>query len=306
MNEFSIPSAGGGLLRCGLWAPAGTPRGVVQLVHGIAEHIGRYDDFARFLTGNGFLVVAEDHMGHGKTAESGGTVGVFQGGWSAVVADVYGLFTWTRNQYPDLPYFLLGHSMGSFLARSFLITYPDAELTGAILSGTGQQPMALVRAGLAICGLEARRLGRDNQSDRIQSLIFGAYNKQFAPTRTDNDWICTDPAVVDAYEADPYSGFKPSIGMAADMLTGIRFNQQPRNLEKMGKSLPVLFFSGSEDPVGDRGKGVRQAAESFRKAGMQNIRVRLYEGGRHEMLNEKNKAQVYNDVLAWIEEVLPS
>lgn len=304
MKEFYIPSGGGGMLRCGLWAPEAVPRAIVQLVHGIAEHIGRYDPFASWLAQQGFLVVAEDHMGHGKTAQPDGSFGIFRGGWHQAVEDVHSLFTRTKQEYPALPYFLLGHSMGSFLTRSFLITYPDAGLAGAILSGTGQQPTALLRAGLALCALEARRLGRDSQSDRIQALIFGAYNKKFAPARTDNDWICTDPAVVDDYEADPLCGFHVSIGLASDMLTGILYNQKPANLAKMDKTVPVLFFSGTEDPVGNCAKGVRQAAESFRKAGVHSVHVRLYEGGRHEMLNERNKQQVYDDVLAWIEEVL--
>lgn len=304
MNHFTIPSGSGVQLHCRLWLPEGQPKAVVQIVHGIAEHCGRYDAFACFLTGQGFAVVAEDHMGHGRTALESGGFGIFRGGWQQAVDDVYSLFAEMRGDYPDLPYFLLGHSMGSFLARSFLICYPDAGLSGVILSGTGQQAEAMLTGGLLVCQAEAMRLGRDSVSPLIQQLIFGTYNQRFAPTRTDNDWICSDPAVVDAYEADPLCGFQASIGLASDMLTGIRFNQKMENLKKMDMHVPVLFFSGMEDPVGNMAKGVRQAAASFREAGVRNIRVRLYEGGRHEMLNERNKQQVYEDVLAWLENVL--
>ena len=304
MNHFTIPSGSGVQLHCGLWLPEGQPRAVVQLVHGVAEHIGRYDAFARFLNEQGFVVAAEDHMGHGRTALESGGFGVFRGGWQQAVDDVHGLFAEMRTDWPDLPYFMLGHSMGSFLTRSFLIRFPDAGLAGAILSGTGQQAEAMLTGGLLVCQAEALRLGRDRVSPLIQQLIFGSYNQHFAPARTENDWICSDPAVVDAYEADALCGFQVSIGLASDMLTGIRFNQKPENLKKMDMHVPVLFFSGTEDPVGNMAKGVREAAISFRDAGVRNIHVRLYEGGRHEMLNERNKEQVWQDVLAWLEEVL--
>ncbi len=301
MTEFYLDSNGKGRIRCGLWQPEGQPRAIVQIVHGIAEHIGRYDEFARFLTAHGFLVAAEDHMGHGKSVSDDTVQGYFYGGWDAAVADVYALTRHVQAEYPGVPYFILGHSMGSFLTRTYLFQYPEAGLRGAVISGTGWQSPAALSLGLAICRGEAKKLGETNSSPLIQKLIFGAYNKQFPDARTENDWICTVPEVVDAYEADPMCGFKPSIGLAREMLLGIRMIQQKENLAKMPKDLPVFFFAGAHDPVGASGKGVRRAEEAFKKAGMRDVSCRIYPDGRHEMLNEANKEEVFDDVLSWLE-----
>ena len=304
MTDFYLDSNGKGRIHCRLWQPEGQPRAIVQIVHGIAEHIGRYDEFARFLTEHGFLVAAEDHMGHGGSVSDDTVQGYFHGGWDAAVADVYALTKRVRAEYPDVPYFILGHSMGSFLTRTYLFRYPDAGLRGALISGTGWQNPLMLSVGLAICRREAKKLGEENSSPLIQKLIFGTYNKQFPDARTENDWICSVPEVVDAYEADPMCGFKPSIGLAREMLLGIRMIQQKENLAKMPKELPVLFFAGAHDPVGASGKGVLRSEAEFKKAGMRDVSCRIYPDGRHEMLNESNKLEVFDDVLRWMESKL--
>lgn len=301
MQEFWMPSRGGGQLRCGLWEPDGAPRLVLQLVHGIAEHIERYDEFATYLAQRGVVVVADDHMGHGKSVGEDQVVGYFTGGWLAAVADERRLQRQTMERYPGVPYVLLGHSMGSFLTRSFLWKYPDSGISGVILSGTGWQPAPVLAAGRLLCRREEKRYTDKVHSDLLHSLMFGTYNRKFAPTRTANDWICTDTAVVDAYCADPQCGFKPKIGLARDMLEGIALNQKRENFQMMRKDLPVWFFSGDKDPVGDMGRGVRKTAQAFRSAGMERVSCTLYPGGRHEMLNETNKIQVYDDVLQWLQ-----
>ncbi len=304
MMEFHLDSAGAGTIRCGVWEPEGEPRAVVQLVHGIAEHIGRYDDFAQFLTAHGFLVAAEDHMGHGGSISDTCGQGYFSGGWEAAVTDVHSLTVQVRSRYPALPYVLMGHSMGSFLARTFLFQYPNSGLSAVILSGTGRQNPAVLSAGLAICRREARRYGETGHSPLIQKLIFGAYNRQFLDARTPNDWICSVHEVVDAYEADPLCGFMPTVGLARELLRGIQMIQKRSNLVRMRRDLPVLFFSGALDPVGANGAGVRRAAQAFRSVGMQDVTCKLYPNGRHEMLNEANRQEVYEDVLNWIESKL--
>ena len=158
MEEFYLPSNGAGRIHCALWTPETAPRAVVQIIHGIAEHIGRYDHFANFLTERGFVVCADDHMGHGLSVEEGGTYGYFSGGWMAAVKDERTLFEEMKRRYPGLPYLMLGHSMGSFLLRTYLYTYPG-ELAGAIISGTGWQPEMALKAGLALCKLEQLRVG---------------------------------------------------------------------------------------------------------------------------------------------------
>ena len=201
--------------------------------------------------------------------------------------------------YPGLPQVLLGHSMGSFLARTFLIRHPGA-VDGCILSGTGQNPPALVAVGRLIARLERARLGDHGRSSLIQRLCFGAYNGQFRPTRTHNDWISRDEAAVDAYCADPFCQFWPTVTLFGDMMEGLQFIADPRRLARMDPATPILFFSGDRDPVGDRGRGVRKAYQSFLEAGCRDVTLRLYPGGRHEMLNEINRAEVYEDVLAWL------
>lgn len=299
MEEFYIPSNGAGRIHCCKWLPSAEPKAVVQLVHGIAEHIGRYDDFAGFLTQYGYAVVADDHMGHGGSIE-GGTAGYFHGGWMAAVADVKSLRDKTAAEYPGIPYYMLGHSMGSFLLRTYLYTYPDT-IEGAIISGTGWEPLTKVRAGLLLCNLEAKRLGGDKVSPLITKLMFGSYCKPFQPARTKDDWICSVDSVVDAYEADPFCGFDATIGLARDLLTGVKMNEQPENLAKMDKTLPILFVSGGKDPVGNMSKGVLACIDAFKRSGLRNISIKIYPDGRHEMLNERNKDEVYQDILSWLD-----
>lgn len=304
MREFFMDSTGGCSLRCGLWMPQQSPRAIVQVVHGVAEHVGRYDAFGCFLAEHGIAMVGDDHMGHGKSVGPSDVPGYFPSGWAGAVEDEYRLMQEIHREFPETPYFLLGHSMGSFLTRTFLYTYPQAGLTGVILSGTGWLPGVVLAAGLRLCEREKQKLGAKQSSEQIQRLVFDSYNRKFRPNRTNRDWVCSDPAVVDASLTDPYCSYWPTVGLAADMLGGIRRNQAPENLAAMDHSLPVLFFSGEQDPVGAMGRGVRKAARAFQKAGMEQVSCKLYVGGRHEMLNEINKAQVFADVLSWIEKQL--
>jgi alpha-beta hydrolase superfamily lysophospholipase len=294
-------SAGAGSIRCRIWEPKGEAAGVVQLVHGIAEHTARYADFAVFLAEHGYAVVAEDHMGHGESISDALGKGCIRGGWDAMVTDVHTLTERAKARFPGLPFFLLGHSMGSFLARTYLYTYPGEALKGAILSGTAWQPGPVLAAGKLITAGEVRSKGADTPSEKLQKLMFGAYGKQFPGETSPDAWICSDPQVVERYGADPLSGFVPGAGLIAAMLEGIARNQKKENLAKMPKTLPVLFIAGTRDPVGAGGKGVKQSFGAFRKAGMLDAALKLYEGDRHEVLNEKDKAKVWADVLAWLE-----
>lgn len=304
-QEFRFPSADGTTTLYGrTWAPEhGAPRAILQLVHGIAEHIGRYDRFARFMSDHGYLVCAEDHLGHGNTPENAEDLGYTadKDGWVKMTDNVRALHERIAPQYPGIPYFILGHSMGSFLTRSYLIRYPGTVDACALL-GTGQQPESVLKAGLAACRLEQIRLGKRGRSKLLQSLCFGAYNSQFKPNRTESDWVCSVDEVVDAYIADPFCQVMPTVTLMRDMLTGIRFNQQAENLAKMDKTTPVFFLSGDQDPVGSNGKGVRAAYQSFLDAGCGHVRLKLYPGGRHEMLNEHNWQDVYDELLSWFDQ----
>ena len=283
------------------WHPAGQPRGILQIVHGICEYSGRYDRFARFLADQGFLVVAEDHLGHGKSAPHEKDRGYFarKQGWKTVVDDVAELHRRTAAQHPGVPYFLLGHSMGSFLTRTYLFRKP-APLAGVILSGTGQQPGWKMLGGRAITRLYCLLAGEHFRSGFVHGMALGSYNKPFIPNRTDKDWLTRDEAVVDAYMQDPLSMFRPTVSLYHDMMQGIARMQKPANLQKMQKNLPILFVSGDQDPVGDMGEGVKAAYDSFLQAGCTDITLKLYAGARHELLNELNRAEVYEDLKDWL------
>lgn len=298
MKTDTYPSKGVGSLCTYRWEPSDKPVGVVQIVHGIAEYAARYEEFAQFLTEKGFLVVAEDHMGHGHSV--GGMPLWFSGGWTTAVDDVYALTERTRAEFPDLPYFMFGHSMGSFLTRTLLYRYPQAGLCGAILCGTAWQPLPVLCAGRALCALERRRVGAKGHSKLLTKLIFGAYNAKFPDAKTPHDWICTRREVVDRYAADPLCGGEATVGLSGDMLGGMAENQKRKNLNAMPQELPVLFLAGKSDPVGNMGKGVRKTAERFRASGMRDVTLRLYEG-RHEILNEPVRETVRNDIWEFLQ-----
>ncbi len=304
MKEFSFPVRNNTQIHCCKWEPEGEPRGVIQIIHGIAEYAARYDALAKVFTDHGFVVVAEDHMGHGGSISQEIPKGCIAEGWMTMAADSYRLFGMTREDYPEIPYFLYGHSMGSFLTRTLLYTYPEADWTGVVISGTGWMPKLVLKSGRAVCKMEAKKHGWNGTSPLINKLMFGSYNKGYDNPRTPVDWLSRDEAVVDRYIADPLCGFDASIGLAYEMLGGMLRNEDKANLAKMPKALPIYFVSGDKDPVGSNGKGVRQAAEAFRAAGMQDVDCKLYPDGRHEMHNELNKDELHADVLAFLERVI--
>lgn len=285
------------------WLPEGAaPKAVLQLVHGIAEHIGRYEEFALFLAANGYVVVGNSHLGHGRSAATPEAQGFFaeKDGWNFAVQDIHQLYQTTRARFPGLPYFMLGHSMGSFLVRTLLIQYKPA-LSGCVLTGTGQQPRLLLELGLMLANTEKHLCGPRKKSPMLQSLVFGAYNRRIPGFRTPYDWISRDPAIVDAYIADEDSGYVPTASLFADMMGGIRFIGNPRHIDRMQKNLPFLLLSGAADPVGDYGKGPQKVTALFSNAGLTQVALKLYPEARHEILNETNRQEVYKDILAFMD-----
>ena len=285
VKDFYYPSCGAGCIRARCWEPDSEPIGVIQLVHGIAEHIERYDDFARYLNCFGYLVVAQDHMGHGKSIDDTAVRGYFAGGWFAAADDTYQLLRTTLLKYPNVPYILFGHSMGSFLTRTILAKYPDSGISGAVICGTGWMPEAVLAMGKLTASAVCAVRGEQQPSDLLQKLMFGSYNNRIEHQRTAFDWLTTVDDVVDTYVSDPLCGFVASV------------------LKQMKQITPVLFIAGAEDPVGNYGEGVLCAAKKFREAGMQNVSEKLYDRSRHEILNEFNKEEVYKDVVQWIKNI---
>ena len=307
-EEFHFPSSDGVHQIHGLrWLPQDrTPRATVQLVHGISEYMDRYGPFARFLADHGFAVAGHDHLGHGGTALDKSEYGFFsdRDGWDYLVRDVKALHDDLTGRFPDVPHFLLGHSMGSFVARTYLIEYPGT-VDGCLLLGTGQEAPALVAFGKAVSGTLCRLRGNRHHSALVTALSLGAYNAQFRPARTGADWISRDTAVVDAYVADPLCRFVPTVGMFRDMMDGLQRIADPKALARMDPHTPVGLFSGEADPVGSEGRGVEKVAGFFRRAGCRDLTVKLYPGARHELLNETNRQEVFSDLLSWLEARLP-
>lgn len=304
-SEFTFPSSDGQhQIHCSQWLPdEGQPKAVVQIVHGISEYVGRYDQFARFLADHGYAVCGEDHLGHGRTGKQDSIFGFFarHDGWTLATADVRGLRRLMGKKFPGIPYFLLGHSMGSFLTRTYLCRYPG-EVSGALLSGTGQEAGLLVGAGKFLANLIGLFKGYDSVSPLVHSLSLGAYNKQFAPNRTTADWISRDETVVDTYLADPFCQVMPTVGLYRDMLGGLQYIASRRALSQMDPDTPVYLYSGDQDPVGANGAGVKKVYGYFEKYGTKDLSMKLYENGRHEMHNELNREEVFADVLTWLEQ----
>lgn len=298
---FFNSSTGKNKIHARMCVPDAEPRAIVQIIHGIAEYIDRYDEFMNFLAENGIIAVGTDHLGHGKSIENEEQTGFFayENGWDYVVRDEEVLRLAMHENYPELPIIVFGHSMGSFMTRTLLIRYPDA-FNAAIISGTGNQGAALVNGGLFMGNLVTGLKGAHHYSKFLNNLAFGSYNKIYENPKTEYDWLSRDEANVQKYIDDPLCGFIPSCSLFRDMMTGVKFITNKKNLTAMNKDMPVYFMSGDKDPVGECGKGVKLAYENFKKAGMKDVSIKLYKDGRHEMLNEINKAEVYADILAWI------
>ncbi len=303
-KDFFYDSYGSGKIHACRWEPQGNICGVVQIVHGIADHIGRYEEFANYLNSLGILVVAEDHMGHGLSTSAEETPCYFEGGWFSAVKDTYNLLKMTKEEFPDVAYILFGHSMGSFMTETILQCYPDCGLSGCALCGSGWQPEVALRAGLRIANVGCRIHGEKTPNSRIQSLLFGAYNMKVEHPRTPYDWVNRVSREVDMLIEDNLHCKAVTAGLARDMLEGISFIQQRDNLEKLNKNLPVLFISGGDDPVGTFGDGVRKLVQTYEEIGMTDITTHIYPLGRHEILRELNKQEVFEDIRNWILRVI--
>ena len=301
-TDHYFDSCGEGRIHYCRWTPSGEVKAVVQILHGIAEYVERYDAFARYLNDQGILVVAEDHMGHGRSIGDDTTQGYFAGGWFAAVDDSHYLLELTHKEFPEVPYILFGHSMGSFMTRTLLAKYPESPIAAAIICGTGWMSPAVLKMGKFACELVCKQKGERTADKKLNDLVFSGYNARVEHPRTAYDWLSRDTRCVDAYVADPLCGFVPTAGLLRDMLTGILHIQKKFTLANMPKGLPVFFIAGGDDPVGGYGKGVLQAAQAFVEAGMTDVSHRIYPLCRHEILNEHNREEVYEDVVRWIRE----
>jgi alpha-beta hydrolase superfamily lysophospholipase len=286
-QELTIPSAHDVLVRAYRWDPEGASRGIVQLTHGMGEHLLRYEPLAAALTQAGFVVVGQDHRGHGATAQDGewGVLGA--GGWDELVRDIGRLSDMIRADLPGLPLVLLGHSMGSFAAQQHVLDHSD-ELAGLVLTGT------------AALDLLEPALNLD------EPLDLSAFNAPFEPARTDFDWLSRDEAQVDAYVADPRCGFGLSEVDGKQMFVSARQVADVERLARLRHDLPVYLAVGEHDPVNGQLALVHGLVQRLEQAGLGDVTLKVYEGARHEVFNETNRDEVVSDLLAWLDRVVPT
>lgn len=284
-----------------LWKPEGEIKGIVQIIHGMCEYAARYSPFAEFLTSYGFLVCAEDHLGHGQSVRSEEYLGYFNDERSCdiVIADIRTLQLTVRENYEKLPYFVLGHSMGSFFCRKYISLY-GKELNGAIVMGSGFKSRATLNTALCAVKLNALFCGWKNRSKLIKKLAFGSYNKKFSPARKESDWLSVNTDNVDRYEKDPLCFFSFTNNGYAILFGIIKQACSDKVISAVPANLPVFFVAGEDDPVGDYGKGVIKAKNKFVKAGVKDVTLKLYPSARHEILNDNCKEEVQKDILAFL------
>ena len=305
LRYVKIPSSRpGATLNVLLCLPEGRPRAVLHMTHGMVEYLGRYEQLACWLADRGVAAVGHDHLGHGGSVVSREEYGYFgrPDGNRLLLDDIHRVTRWAKAlpELEGLPWFLLGHSMGSFYARQYLCEY-GGELQGAILMGTGWQPRAAARAGRALCHLLAAFHGWRYRSKLVDSMAFGGYNRSFRPARTSKDWLNRDEKEVDRYLSEERCSFRFTLNGYDSLFTALERLCDKELLARAPKDLPVLFLSGDDDPVGDRGRGVQKAAQSLRDAGMRRVEVKLYPGARHELLVELNRQEVFADIGGFIQ-----
>lgn len=301
-TSFFLTSCDGDKLACYSLFPKEKPHAVLQISHGMAEHARRYEKFAEFLQSHSIAVFAHDHRGHGAT-----TAGKLHGhfadndGINKAVADIDIVASHITTTLPDIPHILLGHSMGSLLARLYAAEHGE-KLAGLIISGTTAHPGFKGVLGKMIASAESLVKGKQAKSKMMDTLLFGTFNSQFAPNRTGFDWLSRDNEQVDLYSADPFCGFICTTAFYRDLITlSIRANIRS-TLQKIPIDLPIFIISGTADPVGNNGKGVSRVEDMLRSCDLQHVSLKLYKDARHELLNEINKKIVYTDIATWITE----
>lgn len=303
-TNFTFLSADGKTqIHCVSWKPETEAiRGILQITHGMVEYIERYEPFAEYMSDKGYLVLGHDHLGHGESVNSPEDWGYFaeENGSDILVEDMHTLRLTTQKQYPDIPYFMLGHSMGSFLLRKYLCKHNE-NLRGAIIMGTGNQPDNVLKAGKWLCKTMAKVRGWRYRSRMIQNMAFAGNDNKFRGESLQNSWLTRDVEIVKAYSANPKCTFRFTLNGFYNLFDTILYDNQKEHLNKLPKKLPLFLVSGKEDPVGSFGKGVKAVYDTYEALGMQDITWKLYPEDRHEILNELDRETVFSDIYNWIE-----
>lgn len=298
---FYIPSSDGKSRIHGVqWVPSGEVKAVIQVTHGMIEHIGRYETFAETMNQAGIAVIGHDHLGHGLTARPG-MLGQFAetAGAGYVLEDIKRVAEYTNRQYPGVLHILFGHSMGSFFGRRFITLYGE-EIDGAVFMGTGSQSKWILKLAQFAVRRAVAKEGRAFCNEKLHQMVLGSYNKQFEKGKTEHQWLSRDERENRKYEADPYCQFRFSNGAYEDFFQVMCDVKEEKQFEQIPKELPVLFLSGEKDPVGENGKGVKRACDSLKKSGLTRAEMKLYPDARHELLNELNREEVCQDICQWV------
>lgn len=303
-TRISLPSSEGSITLHGYhWTPDGTVRGVLQIAHGMVEHIGRYDEFARFLAGHGFAVLGTDHLGHGDSVGASGERGFFaeEKGDAALIRDMHRVTVLAKKLHPGVPVFLLGHSMGSFLLRRYITLY-GRELSGAVICGTGSITSGEAGLGLRLANLLIRFRGAHFRSRLMNLMAIGQYAMQYGNRRRPGSWLSKNTESVRDYAEDPRCGFLFTVGAYRDFFRILKSLAEEKDFERIPRELPLLMISGMEDPLGGYSRKVLEVYNRFVEMGMKDLDIYLYRDDRHEILQETDRDKVFSDVLCWMEE----
>ena len=302
--DFTFQTIDGANIHVNGWAVE-EPKAIVHVFHGMAEYGARYARLAQALATAGYTTYAHDHRGHGKSVPEGTAAGHMadSDGWNRIVEDAHGVNRDIAKRHPGVPIIVFGHSMGSFVVQQLLFERPN-DMVAAALSGSNGKPPAIAMVGKLVARIERARVGKRSPSPVMQKLTFGEYNKPFSPARTEFEWLSRDPEEVDKYVADPLCGFAVSTQVWIDMLRALDRIADPSNVAKVPKGMPLYLFAGDQDPVGDHGKGMKRLYDTYKRAAIFDVRLKLYPEGRHEMLNESNRQEVTDDFIAWCDEMV--
>lgn len=286
------------------WLPDGKIKGIVQILHGMVEYVDRYDDFARYLCNLGFAVAGDDHRGHGFTAGEENLGKVPDGHtYFDTVDDAIILTDYLQSKYPDVPTIVFGHSYGSFLAQGYIQQNSD-KINGCVLCGSARMDNSDVKMGRKVANMQFKLYGKDKPANLIRKLSFGGYDKPFKHEKRKNAWLNRDVDACEKYNNDKFCNYTMSIGFYKYFFDGLIKIYEQERLDKINKDLPLFIISGDKDPVGNMGKLVRELYDLYVDNGIKNVKIKLYNNARHEILNELNKAEVYQDVSDWIKEVI--
>ncbi|MHB8064391.1 MAG: alpha/beta hydrolase, partial [Ruminiclostridium sp.] len=301
---FNITAKDSHVISVYCWDRVENPRAVLQIFHGMAEHAGRYERFAKYLNTQGIVVIGNDHRGHGKTSQFNGKPGVIgQNGFYNIVEDEFMLTKMLKEKYPNTPIYVLAHSFGSFVGQEYITNY-GSEIDGLILSGSAAQTGAEFKFAKILASIQAKLFGEEKEAKLLEKLSFGGYNKKIYNPSSGFDWISRDTEEVKKYDDDPFCGFTCSIGFYYYFTAGLINLYKKDKLAKIPKTLPIYIISGQDDPVGQYGQSVKKLYDIYQALGLSDLNVKLYQGSRHELLNELNRDEVTQDILKWINERL--